>query len=48
MPAKLTKSDRSCLLLIGKDITVTGIEDGHRGNSEELSAGSSQLNLWRW
>ena len=33
------------LLLVGKDITVTGIEDGHGGAAEELTTSGTKLNL---
>ncbi|KAI9167749.1 60S ribosomal protein L10-A [Paramyrothecium foliicola] len=41
-------SNFGCLgLLVAQDIGVTGIEDGHGGAAEELSAGGAQLNLER-
>jgi len=35
------------LLLVGKDITVTGIKDGHGGAAEELTTSGTKLNLSR-
>jgi len=32
-------------LLVGKDIRVTSIEDGHGGAAEELAAGGTKLDL---
>lgn len=32
-------------LLVGEDIGVTGIKDGHGAAAEQLTAGSAQLNL---
>ena len=32
-------------LLLAQDIRVTGIENGHGGAAEQLSAGGTQLNL---
>lgn len=37
----------SNLLLVGQDVRVTGIQDGHGRAAEELSAGSAELNLFR-
>lgn len=34
------------LLLVGKDIGITGVKDGHGTAAEELTAGSAKLNLW--
>lgn len=31
----------------GQDVRVTGIEDGHGGAAEELTAGGTELNLCR-
>lgn len=33
-------------LLVAEDIRVTSIQDGKGGASEELSAGSAELNLY--
>lgn len=33
--------------LSGQDIGITSIQDGHGRASEELSASSTQFNLWR-
>ena len=33
------------LLLTGQDVGVTGIQDGHGGAAEELTAGGTELNL---
>jgi hypothetical protein len=33
-------------LLVAEDIRVTGIQDGEGGASEELSAGSAELDLY--
>lgn len=35
----------SLRLLVGKDIGVTGVEDGHGAAAEELTASSAELNL---
>jgi hypothetical protein len=32
--------------LVGQDIRVTSIENGHGGTAEELATGSSQLDLF--
>lgn len=34
-------------LLVAEDIRVTGIQDGHGGATEELTASGAQLDLWR-
>jgi hypothetical protein len=36
---------RHLLSLLGKDIRVTGIEDGHGGATEKLSESSTKLDL---
>jgi hypothetical protein len=43
-PLRITKSAH--LLGASEDIGVTGIEDGHGGATEQLTAGGTKLNLW--
>lgn len=35
------------LNLTGEDVGVTSIKDGHGGATEELTAGGTELNLFR-
>jgi len=35
-------------LLLAEDIGVTGIQNGHDGAAEELTAGSAKFNLYKY
>lgn len=39
--------ERLVLGVLGQDVGVTGIEDGHGGAAEELTAGGTELDLCR-